>query len=149
DCRAAALISSDASIDWLCLPRFNSPSVFGALLDDQIGGRFRIRPVGPYSATRAYVPDTNVLETTFKTGSGLVVVRDAMPVRSEPEKDLELIPDHEVLREIEVLSGEVDVEVTYEPRPDYGLVMPHLVKRGGLGVWWEGAGVALALLTDF
>ena len=85
DCRAAALVSGDGSIDWLCFPRFDSPSIFGALLDSRSGGRFRIRPTGPFTADRRYVPDTNILETIFRTSTGSVALRDLMPVSSEAE----------------------------------------------------------------
>ena len=83
DCRSAGLISGDGSLDWLCFPRFDSPSVFAALLDAREGGRFRIRPVGEYSSERRYLPDTNVLETTFRCPSGAFVLRDLMAVSSE------------------------------------------------------------------
>src|SRR5688500_4286296 len=124
DCRSAALIARDGSLDWLCLPRFDSPSLFAALLDPESGGRFRVRPRGDFAAERRYLPDTNVLETTFRCPSGIVVLRDLMPVASEQEKRHELAPDHEVLREVEALAGEVELEVTYEPRPDYGRTRP-------------------------
>src|SRR5437870_1813164 len=86
DCRSAALVSTDGSIDWLCLPRFDSPSIFGALLDPNVGGRFRVRPVGEFQSERRYVPDTNVLETTFHCPSGDVVLRDLVVVASEEDK---------------------------------------------------------------
>jgi GH15 family glucan-1,4-alpha-glucosidase len=76
DCRSAGLISGDGSLDWLCLPRFDSAAVFGALVDQRQGGRFRIRPVGAFRAERRYVPGTNVLETTFTQAGGVVLVRD-------------------------------------------------------------------------
>src|SRR5438105_1077267 len=86
DCRGAGLVSRDGSLDWLCFPRFDSPSIFGALLDTEKGGRLRIRPTEPFRAERRYVPDTNILETTFRTTAGAVALRDLMPVASEDEK---------------------------------------------------------------
>src|SRR5215204_1564644 len=92
DCRAAGLISRDGSLDWLCFPRFDSPSIFGALLDTRAGGRFRIRPTGEFQSHRRYLPDTNILETTFRTASGSLALRDLMPVSSEIEKRRALTP---------------------------------------------------------
>src|ERR687885_1699910 len=86
DCRSAGLISRDGSLDWLCLPRFDSPSVFAALLDAREGGRFCIRPVGEYSSERRYLPGTNVLETTFRCRGGAFVLSDLMSVSSEEDK---------------------------------------------------------------
>jgi GH15 family glucan-1,4-alpha-glucosidase len=148
DCRAAGLVSRDGSIDWLCFPRFDSPSIFGALLDAGSGGRFRIRPTGTFDAHRRYLPDTNILETTFRTSTGSVALRDLMPVASEAEKRNELAPDHQVLREIEGLDGEVELEVLYEPRPDYGRCRPHFQDRGPLGLWTEANGAALVLRSE-
>ena len=80
DGRSAALVSRDGSLDWLCWPRFDSPSIFAALLDTARGGRFRVRPTGTFRSERRYLPDTNVLETVFHTASGAVALRDLMPV---------------------------------------------------------------------
>jgi GH15 family glucan-1,4-alpha-glucosidase len=129
DCRSAALVSRDGSIDWLCLPRFDSPSVFAALLDAMRGGRVRIWPVGEFRGRRRYLPDTNIVETTFRTASGAVVLRDLMPVASESDKHGAFIPAHGVLREIQSLDGEVELEVVCEPRPDYGRARPALERR--------------------
>ena len=104
DGRSAALVSRDGSLDWLCWPRFDSPSIFAALLDTARGGRFRVRPTGTFRSERRYLPDTNVLETVFHTASGAVALRDLMPVVSEEDKRAALIPEHEVLREVEGLS---------------------------------------------
>jgi GH15 family glucan-1,4-alpha-glucosidase len=148
DCRSAALISRDGSLDWLCLPRFDSPSLFAALLDPERGGRFRVRPREHFAAERRYLPDTNILETTFRCPSGTVVLRDLMTVASEHEKRRELTPAHEVLREVEALAGEVELEVIYEPRPDYGRTRPALVSKGGLGVWCQTGRGALLLRSE-
>src|SRR5207302_6896562 len=83
DCRTAALVSCDGSIDWLCWPRFDKLSIFAALLDLEKGGNWRIAPKGPHARSRKYVYESNVLQTTFQSDSGSVVVTDLMPVGSE------------------------------------------------------------------
>ena len=148
DCRSAGLISGDGSLDWLCLPRFDSSSVFAALLDAREGGRFRIRPVGEYSSERRYLPDTNVLETTFRCPSGAFVLRDLMSVSSEEDKRASLTPEHEVLREIEGIDGEVEVEVLYGPRLDYGLTRPVLERQWDHSLRCEVGGAALILRSE-
>src|SRR5918998_547315 len=135
DGRSAALVSRDGSLDWLCWPRFDSPSLFAALLDAREGGRFRVRPVGPYRAERRYLPDTNVLETVFRGPHGAVALRDLMPVAAEETKRAALVAEHEVLREVEGLGGVVELEVLYEPRPDYARGRPRVERRGELGLW--------------
>src|SRR5688500_17045525 len=86
DGRSAALISTRGSIDWLCWPRFDSPSIVAALLDQKVGGSWSICPAEEAQITRRYLPDTNVLETEFSTASGKIAVTDFMPVTSEKEK---------------------------------------------------------------
>jgi GH15 family glucan-1,4-alpha-glucosidase len=148
DSRGTGLISSDGSLDWLCLPRPDSPSLFGALLDARAGGRFRVRPSGPFRTERRYLPMTNVLETVFRTPGGAVALRDAMAVSGEPEKRRSLTPEHELLRELRGLEGEVELEVLYEPRPDYGRCRPSLEPRGRLGLWCRAGRGALVLNSD-
>jgi alpha,alpha-trehalase len=77
DCRSAALVSRDGSVDWLCFPRFDAPSVFCRLLDPG-GGRFAIQPAGEFRASRRYVDQTMVLQTTFTTAGGTAVLTDAL-----------------------------------------------------------------------
>jgi GH15 family glucan-1,4-alpha-glucosidase len=148
DCRGAGLVSRDGSLDWLCFPRYDSPSLFAALLDARAGGRLRVRPGGEFRSERRYRPDTNILETTFRTPSGRFVLRDLLPVCSEADKRASLTPDHEVLRELEGLEGEVEVEIVYEPRPDYGRSRPVLEWRGALGLWCQAGGSALILRSE-
>ncbi len=120
DCRSAALVSRDGSIDWLCLPIFDGPSVFAAILDAGRGGCFRVSAAGNARLSRRYVGNSAVLETTFTTPGGVLRLTDAMPVADEATKSASLWPDHEVVRRAECVEGEVVVEVVFEPRPDYG-----------------------------
>ena len=145
NCRTAALIARDGSLDWLCLPRFDAPALFAALLDRRRGGRFVVRPVEPFTATRRYVDDTVVLETVFTTSRGRIRLTDLLPVASEEERRRELAPEHEVLRVVEGEAGEGEVEVLCDPRPRYGTVMPSLVDRGRLGWAFDEGGEAVVL----
>ncbi len=115
DMHSAALVSRDGSIDWLCFPRFDSPSVFGALLDDAKGGYFRVRPVGDFQSEHSYLPDSNVLVASFRTESGVATLTDFMPVREELTQC-----GHEVARIARCQSGSVEMEVEFQPRLDYG-----------------------------
>jgi GH15 family glucan-1,4-alpha-glucosidase len=128
DCNSAALVSRDGSIDWLCLPRFDAPSVFARILDAE-GGHWSIGPAGEFTTERRYVDGTLVVETTFTTEMGSVRLRDAL-VFADGQRghDLGLDTPHELLRSVEGLSGEVDLVLELAPRPEYGLVRP-LVRR--------------------
>src|SRR5215203_2048607 len=148
DCRSAGLISREGSLDWLCLPRFDSPSIFAAVLDAEDGGRFLVRPIGEFRTERRYLANTNVLETVFRTPTGACVLRDLMPVYSVEDKRAHLTPEHEVLRQLEGLEGEVEIEILYDPRPDYGRVRPLLEERGALGLRCEVDGTSLTLRSD-
>ena len=119
NCRSAALVGLSGSIDWLCWPRFDSPSLFAALLDPDRGGHFLIAPAAPSTVTRAYADDSNVLVTTFATPEGEIRLTDLMPVMSEEDKARALFPEHEILRICECVRGEVQVRVEFHPRPDY------------------------------
>jgi GH15 family glucan-1,4-alpha-glucosidase len=148
DGRSAALVAADGSLDWLCWPRFDSPSLFAALLDAERGGLFRIRPVGPFEVERRYLPGTNVLETIFRTAGGSVALRDLMPVVSEDAKRAVFVAEHEVLRELEGRDGAVEVEIHYEPHPDYGRERACLEPRGALGLWCAAGSGALTLRSE-
>jgi GH15 family glucan-1,4-alpha-glucosidase len=116
---SAALVSRDGSIDWCCLPRFDSPSVFAALLDDDKGGSFQISPGIPFESQQRYLPDTNVLEITFRTGSGVVTLTDFMPCYRDGRR--RLIQPLEIHRQVRCTEGDVPMKVLFEPRPNYAL----------------------------
>ncbi|MEU9322060.1 glycoside hydrolase family 15 protein [Streptomyces sp. NPDC048295] len=143
DCRSAALITSDGSVDWLCLPRFDSPAIFARLLDED-AGHWSIRPAGPVDISRRYVEDTLVLETTFRTAEGTAVLRDALALgRRERGHALGTASPGTLLRQITCTEGRVDIEIAYAPRPEYGLVQPLLsAVQGGLTAY-GGAHVLL------
>ncbi len=129
DSRACALVSREASIDWFCAPSFDSPSLFGRLLDWESGGFFRIAPDVPYESQRRYVPDTNILETTFVSDDGEASVIDFMPALTEDEKRAALQPLRAILRIVECRRGRMPMRLDYEPRPDYGRQRPRLRAR--------------------
>lgn len=144
DMRTCALVGLDGSIDWCCFPRFDSASLFGALLDDRKGGRFRVRPTVPYTSTQRYLPATNVLVTSFHIEqSGVAEVLDFMP---SLERGRELSAYHEIHRRIECTRGEVELEALFEPRFDYALSSVALVPRrhGVLATDLEDEAVAVA-----
>ena len=147
DCRSAALLSRDGSIDWLCWPRFDSPSIFGALLDERAGS-WKIAPTSPFRVERRYVENTNVLQTRFQTVMGSLLVTDLMPVASEDEKQHMLQPEHEILRFVECDAGQVEVEMVLDPRPGYGLEKVRIRGSGKLGVCMETPSGLLVLRTD-
>src|SRR4051812_33606492 len=124
DCNSAALVSRDGSVDWLCLPRYDSPALFARLLGPG-AGHFSIRPAGPFETRRRYLPGSLVLETTFTTDSGTVKVTDAMAfAEGQRNHELGLDSPHELLRLVEGVSGTVELELELAPRPEYGLVRP-------------------------
>jgi GH15 family glucan-1,4-alpha-glucosidase len=133
DCHSAALVSRDGSVDWLCFPRFDGPSLFCRLLDSG-GGRFAITPTGEFQTRRRYADETMVLETTFTTTGGAAVLTDAMAVGPD-ERGHELGKNSPgtLLRRLACTSGEIEAEVTFAPRPEYGIVLPVLeLVQGGL-----------------
>lgn len=131
---AAALVSRHGSIDWCCLPEFDAPGIFSALLDDQKGGRFRIHPRQPYRSSQRYVPDTNVAETRFITGEGEAIILDAFIALKEEYRGQTLHPDHEILRVVEGISGAVNMKMEYAPRFFFGKTLPVLQDCGKLGI---------------
>src|SRR5215216_1779758 len=129
DARTVALVARDGSVDWLCLPDLDSPSVFAAVLDAERGGRFELRPDVPAQAQRRYLPDTNVLETTFTTAGGIVRITDAMALPSR-----ELGPTRELIRQVDGIAGEVPMRWSVTPAFGYGAVPPRIGRRGRVPV---------------
>jgi alpha,alpha-trehalase len=159
NCHTGALVAPDGAIDWLCAPAFDSPSVFGSLLDRQ-AGFWRFGPFGiNHPSARMYEPGTNVLVTTWKTPSGWIVVRDALTM-GPPDHEDEVTPhtrppadddgDHMLVRTVECINGEVEVELVCEPAFDYGRTPAEwsLVDGSRHAADAAGAGQTIRLVTD-
>lgn len=153
DCRSAALVSRDGSIDWLCWPRFDKPSIFAALLDRERGGFWRISPVAPATIERQYVPDSNVLETRFTNHSGRVILTDLMPGASHGSHQNAFMPDHEIIRRVACVAGELELEIEFSPMAEYGKTKVQIreVRNLGLkfvvgnGAYWLRSSIALVI----
>ena len=120
DCRSAALVGLDGSIDFLCLPRFDSDAVFSRILDATRGGCWEIRPAVTFSSRQHYRDRTNLLDSIFTTGTGIVALTDYMPV---DERDIEaqgrFRDEPRVVRHVECLAGHVRMRHVYDPRPGF------------------------------
>jgi GH15 family glucan-1,4-alpha-glucosidase len=124
DRHSAALVSRDGSIDWLCFPRFDSPSIFANLLGDD-AGHWSIRAAGATHVTRRYLDRTMVVETTSRTPTGTVVIVDALAMGDGNRgHELGKGAPHLLLRRATCTEGEVELDLEYVPRPEYGLVHP-------------------------
>ncbi len=159
NCHTGALVAPDGAIDWLCVPRFDSPSVFASLLDRQ-AGFFRFGPYGiNHPTARIYEPGTNVLETTWKTPAGWIVVRDALTIGPRDHEDL-ITPhtrppadddgDHMLVRTVECPEGSVELELVCEPVFDYGRTPAEwtLVDASRHTADATGAGQTVRLVSD-
>jgi GH15 family glucan-1,4-alpha-glucosidase len=159
NCHTGALVAPDGAIDWLCVPSFDSPSVFGTLLDRQ-AGTFRLGPYGINHPTqRNYEPGTNTLLTTWKTPGGWLVVRDSLTMGPREGED-DITPhtrppndddaDHMLVRTVECLEGQIEVELVCEPVFDYGRVPAQwtLVDEDRQAADAAGMGQKIRLHTD-
>lgn len=143
DCHSAGLVSGEGSVDWLCFPRFDSPSVFGRLLDAD-AGHWSIQPSTEWKMGRRYLEHSLVLETKFTTATGTATLTDAL-VFADNARGHETGRDapHVLARMIEVVDGEMEFVVEFCPRPEYGLVRPIVHVRDGMVVARGGADVLI------
>src|SRR5215210_8181611 len=139
DCNGSALLDRAGSIDWLCMPRYDSPATFARLLDPD-AGHWTIRPAGSFEAERRYLPGTLAIETTFTTDTGTVRMIDAMAAaEGQRGHDLGFDAPHELLRAVEGVEGDVAMVVELAPRPEYGLIRPLIrLEDGGARTFGSG-----------
>ena len=140
DLHTAALVGIDGTIDWLCLPRFDAPSVFASILDDEKGGHFRLRPLNYVRSQQLYLLDTNVLLTRFLSSEGVAEVLDFMPIEAGPKER------HDLVRSIRVVRGSMRFEVDCRPAFDYAR-RRHTISLGKTGAVFACAGTRLGLAT--
>ncbi|MDQ6811153.1 MAG: glycoside hydrolase family 15 protein [Actinomycetota bacterium] len=162
DCHTGALVASDGSIEWMCLPHFDSPSIFGAMLD-RGAGSWRVGPYGVFvPAGRRYVPGTNIIETTWMTPQGWLRVTDALTVgawhdnkegssHTRPPTDYDA--DHLLVRIVECVQGQVQLEVVCEPMLDYGATpakwtVAEVDEHGGCMLDGAGGDTRFRLFSD-
>src|SRR5215831_363733 len=134
--RTAALIGLDGAIDFLCWPRFDSPSIFASLLDDERGGSFELTPVleGP-RRRQLYLPDTNVLLTRFLSSDGVAEISDFMSL-GDPDAGSRLV------RRVKAVRGTIRVRMRCAPRFDYARLVPEVRVEAGTGIFTGGDGFA-------
>jgi GH15 family glucan-1,4-alpha-glucosidase len=139
DCNGSALLDRAGSIDWLCMPRYDSAAIFARLLDPD-GGHWAIRPTGAFDVERRYVPGSLAIETTFTTDTGTVRLIDAMAAaEGQRGHDLGFDAPHELLRAVEGVDGEVEMVMELAPRPEYGLIRPLIrLENGGARTFGSG-----------
>jgi GH15 family glucan-1,4-alpha-glucosidase len=141
DLQSAALVSTDGTVDWFCCPRFDSPSVFAALLDRRRGGHCRVRPAnGPHSARQLYFPDTAILITRFMAGSGTGEVVDFMP----PAPLRTPSANRRLIRMVRCVRGRMEFELEVAPRFDYGR-RPHTTHLTEHGVVFDAGDLGLTV----
>lgn len=150
DMHSCALVSRDGSIDWACFPRFDGPAVFSRLLDWEQGGYFQLIPEGVRSVARQYVPETNVLQTTFVADGGEAQLTDFMPVHAHahPERPTETGTRQQIVRRLACTAGSMRFRMHCKPRFDYGTAMPHARALDAHTGYAHGAGHALSLYSS-
>src|ERR671911_2277284 len=139
DCNGSALVDSAGSIDWLCMPRYDSGALFARLLDPD-AGHWSIRPAGAFEVERRYVPGSLAIETAFTTDTGTVRLIDVMAAaEGQRGHDLGFDAPHELLRSVEGVEGDVEMVMELAPRPEYGLIRPLIrLEDGGARTFGSG-----------
>lgn len=148
DSHGVALLGRDGSIDWCCLPHVDSPAFFLRLLDRERGGFFRVAPEAEIlTIERRYVANTNVIQTTFHTAAGAVRLLDAFDVGEESDHGIGDPPGraHRILRLVECLWGECDVDLTCRVTPDFARQVPRVERSGSRSVTWRWNGGSVSL----
>ncbi len=139
DLRSCALVGTDGTIDWFCAPRFDSPSIFGSILDPDEGGSWRMEPLDDDVRTsQFYCADSNILVTRFMTERGVAEVHDFMPVLKADDEDHR----QRIVRRVSAVRGATDLWMELRARPDYGRVHPETT-RVDHGVLITGADLRL------
>jgi GH15 family glucan-1,4-alpha-glucosidase len=142
DLHTAALVGAEGTIDWYCCPRFDSPSVFAAILDRTRGGFWRIAPSAPgWTSKQLYFPDTNILITRFLSPDGVGEVQDFMPIAHSPAH-----PPHCLIRRVVCVRGQIAFETAVEPRLDYGR-QQHQLRLHERGAIFHTPALSLALAS--
>lgn len=144
DLQTVALIGLDGSIDWFCYPFIDSPSVFGALLDDEQGGKFVLQPAADFDAAAQYLEQTNILITRFRTPEGTAVLTDFMPVSFQEHPSEEEGLPQALVRCLKIHSGSMVIDCLFQPRFDYARVETKLSATQG-GVLAESSEWSMAL----
>ncbi|MHB1415772.1 MAG: trehalase-like domain-containing protein, partial [Chloroflexota bacterium] len=147
DCHTAALVSRHGSIDWYCPLRFDAPAVFFRLLDAQKGGYFHLGPAGEFSVNRCYLPKSNVLQTAFTGDDYTVRLTDFMPVhrRQSSRRGHDVGTSNRILRLVEGVRGETDIDLALKPTFDFGQSQTNLLNVPGRGVIGKKDGEYLTL----
>src|ERR1700745_4232710 len=143
DLHTVALVSIDASIDWCCLPQFDSPSIFAAILDERKGGFFKIASLYEAQHKQMYLPDSNVLVTRFLSPEGVGEVVDFMPIQDVSRKKV-----HQIVRVVRAVRGAVRFRLECQPAFDYAR-RPHQVTLEGRGAGFEAPGMRFSLVSRF
>jgi GH15 family glucan-1,4-alpha-glucosidase len=145
DLHTVALVGIDGSIDWCCLPRFDSPSLFGAILDHKVGGHFKIAPISKGNTRQMYLPETNILLTRFLQQDGVGELTDFMPVESDeagyrPRR-------HQIIRMLSVIRGTVTFRLECLPAFNFGRD-PHVIENRPKGVIFQSGNESVGLISS-